>query len=152
MYQGSRGTNPKGPGGGKEGAGYTEPQEGKMAGQPRPITVSTKQERIAMLARQMPEAALTSLSHHIDIEWMKEALLRTRADGATGVDGVTCEEYVRNLEVNLQALLDRAASPFGKTSCDSQSRTRTIRSGRRGRRFIAPPPGGTQMRSQAAKP
>ena len=71
-------------------------------------TVSTKQERIAMLARQMPTVALTSLSHHIDMEWMKEALLRTRADGATGVDGVTCEEYVRNLEVNLQSLLDRA--------------------------------------------
>jgi RNA-directed DNA polymerase len=71
-------------------------------------TVSTKQERIAMLARQMPTVALTSLSHHIDMEWMKEALLRTRADGATGVDGVTCEEYVRNLEVNLQGLLDRA--------------------------------------------
>jgi group II intron reverse transcriptase/maturase len=61
-----------------------------------------------MLARQMPTVALTSLSHHIDMEWMKEALLRTRADGATGVDGVTCEEYVRNLGVNLQSLLDRA--------------------------------------------
>lgn len=71
-------------------------------------TVLTKQERIAMLARQMPTVALTTLSHHIDMEWMKEALLRTRADGATGVDGITCEEYVRNLEVNLQSLLDRA--------------------------------------------
>jgi RNA-directed DNA polymerase len=79
-----------------------------MAETPSSTTVSTKQERIAMLARQMPTVALTSLSHHIDIEWMKEALLRTRADGATGVDGVTCEEYVRNLEVNLQDLLDRA--------------------------------------------
>lgn len=79
-----------------------------MAETPSSTTVSTKQERMAMLARQMPTVALTSLSHHIDMEWMKEALLRTRADGATGVDGVTCEEYVRNLEVNLQALLDRA--------------------------------------------
>jgi len=79
-----------------------------MAETPSSTIVSTKQERIAMLARQMPMVALTSLSHHIDMEWMKEALLRTRADGATGVDGVTCEEYVRNLEVNLQGLLDRA--------------------------------------------
>jgi len=81
-----------------------------MAETPSSTTVSTKQERIAMLARQMPEVALTSLSHHIDMEWMKEALLRTRADGATGVDGITCEEYVQNLEANLQDLLDRAKS------------------------------------------
>jgi retron-type reverse transcriptase len=71
-------------------------------------TVSTKQERIAMLARQMPSVALTSLSHHIDMDWMKEALNRTRRDGAPGTDGVTREEYVKNLEVNLRSLLDRA--------------------------------------------
>jgi RNA-directed DNA polymerase len=81
-----------------------------MAETPSSTTVSTKQERIAMLARQMPEGALTSLSHHIDMEWMKEALLRTRADGAAGVDGVTREEYVQNLETKLQDLLDRAKS------------------------------------------
>jgi RNA-directed DNA polymerase len=31
------------------------------------ITVSTKLERIAKLAREMPQAALTTLAHHIDI-------------------------------------------------------------------------------------
>ena len=30
--------------------------------------VSTKQQRIAELARQMPEAALSTLAHHIDID------------------------------------------------------------------------------------
>lgn len=79
-----------------------------MAEIPCSTTVSTKQERIATLARQMPTVALTSLSHHIDMDWMKEALLRTRADGATGVDSVTHEEYVKDLEVNLQSLLERA--------------------------------------------
>jgi len=81
-----------------------------MAGTPSPKTVSTKRERIAQLAKQMPGEALTSLSHHIDIEWLKEAYRRTRKDGAVGVDGQTAEEYAANLEDNLQSLLDRAKS------------------------------------------
>lgn len=72
--------------------------------------VSTRLERIAKLAREMPEAALTSLSHHIDIEWLEEAWRLTRKDGATGVDGVTAHEYEANLKANLQSLLDRAKS------------------------------------------
>lgn len=81
-----------------------------MVGKPSPETVSTKIERIAELAKQMPSVALTSLLHHIDIEWMHEAHRRTRKDGAPGVDQMTAEEYAKNLEVNLQALLGRAKS------------------------------------------
>lgn len=81
-----------------------------MAGKLGPGTVSTKLERIAKLAKQMPSAVLTSLSHHIDIEWMHEAHRRVRKDGAVGVDGQTADEYARNLEANLQSLLDRAKS------------------------------------------
>lgn len=81
-----------------------------MVGKPSPETVSTKTERIAELAKQMPSVALTSLSHHIDIEWMQEAYRRTRKDGAPGVDQMTAEEYAKNLEANLQALLGRAKS------------------------------------------
>jgi group II intron reverse transcriptase/maturase len=58
----------------------------------------------------MPSAGLTSLSHHIDIEWLREAYRRVRKDGATGVDGQTADEYAVNLENNLQSLLDRAKS------------------------------------------
>lgn len=75
---------------------------------PSPETVSTKLERIAKLAKQMRGAALTSLSHHIDVEWLHEAYRRTRKDGAAGVDGQTAAEYATNLEGNLRALLDRA--------------------------------------------
>jgi hypothetical protein len=45
------------------------------------ITVSTKLERIAKLAREMPQAALTTLAHHIDIDWLREAYRRTRKNG-----------------------------------------------------------------------
>ena len=73
-----------------------------------PGTVSTKQQRIAELSRQMPGAALRTLAHHMDIDWLKEAYRRTRKDGAVGVDGQTAKDYAENLEANLQSLLDRA--------------------------------------------
>jgi len=74
------------------------------------INVSTKLERIAKLAREMPQAALTTLAHHIDIDWLREAYRRTRKDGATGVDRQTANEYAKNLEENLRSLLERAKS------------------------------------------
>jgi group II intron reverse transcriptase/maturase len=74
------------------------------------IPVSTKQERIAELAKQSPQRAFTSLAYLMDIEWLKEAYRRTRKDGAVGVDGVTAAEYEQDLEGNLQRLLDRAKS------------------------------------------
>src|SRR5450759_289175 len=81
-----------------------------MTGTPRPEPVSTKQQRIAELARNCPDMAFTNLAHHIDIEWMLAAHAQTRKDGAVGVDGQTAEEYEVNLEANLQNLLDRAKS------------------------------------------
>src|ERR1700757_3341652 len=73
-------------------------------------TVSTKQERIAGLAKQSPQMAFTSLAYLMGMDWMKEAYRRTRKDGAVGVDGMTAEDYERDLEGNLQRLLDRAKS------------------------------------------
>lgn len=77
---------------------------------PSSTNISTKLDRIATLAEQAPEMALTSLSHHIDVDWLREAYKRTRKDGATGVDGQTAAEYATQLEGNLQSLLDRAKS------------------------------------------
>jgi RNA-directed DNA polymerase len=87
-----------------------KPLEGTMPGTPGPETISTRQQRIAKLARESPQVALTTLAHHIDIDWMLEAYRRTRKDGAVGVDGQTARDYAADLEVNLQSLLDRAKS------------------------------------------
>jgi RNA-directed DNA polymerase len=54
--------------------------------------------------------AFTSLAHLLDIDWLKEAYQRTRKDGAAGVDGMTAEDYERDLEGNLQGLLHRVKS------------------------------------------
>ncbi len=81
-----------------------------MPGTPSPDPISTKRQRIATLARDSPQAALTTLAHHIDIDWMHEAYRRTRKDGAVGVDGQTAADYAADLEGNLHSLLDRAKS------------------------------------------
>jgi RNA-directed DNA polymerase len=70
--------------------------------------VSTKQQRIATLAKQSPQMGFTSLAYLMDIAWLHEAFRRTRKDGAAGVDGMTAAEYEANLEANLQTLLNRA--------------------------------------------
>jgi RNA-directed DNA polymerase len=72
--------------------------------------VYTKQQRIAELAKLMVDASFTSLAYLIDLEWLREAYRCTRKDGAAGVDEVTAEEYEKDLEGNLQSLLDRFKS------------------------------------------
>jgi RNA-directed DNA polymerase len=81
-----------------------------MAGASEPVDVSTKQQRIAELARQSPEMGFTSLAYFIDIDWLREAHRRTRKDGAVGVDGQSGEDYAVDLEGNLRSLLERAKS------------------------------------------
>jgi RNA-directed DNA polymerase len=81
-----------------------------MAGTQRPDPVSTKQQRIAELAKQAPQLGFTSLNHHLDLAWLVEAYNRTRKDGAPGVDGQTGDDYGLSLLDNLTSLLDRAKS------------------------------------------
>ena len=76
----------------------------------RSISVSPKLARIAELARQAPGMAFTTLAHHIDLDFLREAYRRTRKDGAVGVDGQTADQYEQDLEANLQSLLDRLKS------------------------------------------
>ena len=70
----------------------------------------TKQQWIAEQARKHPERVFTSLHHLIDIGWMSEAYRRTRKDGAPGIDGVRADDYEKDLEANLDDLLNRIKS------------------------------------------
>ena len=72
--------------------------------------VSTRQQRIAELAKRAPRMSITTLAHHIDVDWLQTAYGRTRHDGAVGVDGQTAEVYAANLLGNLRGLLERAKS------------------------------------------
>jgi RNA-directed DNA polymerase len=84
--------------------------EGNRAGAAKPETVSTRQQRIAQLAKQSPQRGFTSLAYVIDLDGLYEAYRRTRRDGAPGVDGQTAAGYAADLAGNLQALRDRAQS------------------------------------------
>ena len=100
------------PGDPVEGRGCrtTEPWEGKMPETPSSPCISTKLARIAELAKRAPGMAFTTLAHHIDVDWLREAYHRTRKDGAVGVDEQTASEYAVDLEANLESLLQRAKS------------------------------------------
>jgi RNA-directed DNA polymerase len=81
-----------------------------MVGTPSLQTISTKQLELAQRAERYRHAALSTLAHFIDLDWLREAYRRTRKDGAPGVDGQVAAEYEEDLEANLSSLLDRFKS------------------------------------------
>lgn len=87
-----------------------EPSVGHTPGAQKSESVSTKQRRIAELARKHPQRVFTSLNHYLDYSWLYEAYRRTRKDAAAGIDGVTAERYAQNLRENLEGLLERLKS------------------------------------------
>lgn len=110
MKTGNR--NPTGPGRGKEMAWlmtrYWETQEDTQMSKDDHINnVSTKQDRIASIAKKYSDQPILSIAHHIDLEWLYVAYLKTRKDGAVGVDGKSSEEYSLELRENLKLLLDK---------------------------------------------
>lgn len=101
------------PRGGKAAAVSRNRRIETMAGTSSSKNISTKLQRIAKLAKQMPEATLSTLAHHIDVEWLEEAYRQTRKDGAVGVDGESGKDYGENLEERLRDLLNRAKKGDG---------------------------------------
>ena len=74
------------------------------------MDVSTKQQRIAELAKSSPELSFTSLNHYLDLDWLGEAYRRLRKESAPGYDAQTVEDYGERLDANLPSLLERAKS------------------------------------------
>jgi RNA-directed DNA polymerase len=70
--------------------------------------VATDLTRIGQKARKEPGLVFTSLYHHIcDVDNLRACYDTLGAKKATGVDGVTKEEYGKNLEENLEELSER---------------------------------------------
>ncbi len=70
--------------------------------------MATDLTRIGQKARREPELVFTSVYHHIyDVDNLRACYDTLEAMKATGVDGVTKEEYGRNLEGNLRDLSGR---------------------------------------------
>jgi len=81
-----------------------------MASRSRLESVSTKLRRIAAVSRQSPKMRWTTLAHNIDEDFLREAHRLVRKDAAVGVDGVTASEYGKDLDANLESLLNRFKS------------------------------------------
>lgn len=69
--------------------------------------MTTKLARITEVARTRPQERFTSLMHLIDAGMLRMCHAELKANRATGVDGITKEQYGGNLEANIQSLLER---------------------------------------------
>ena len=69
--------------------------------------METKLARISQLSKENPEMVFTSLGHLINKEMLRDSHIQMDGDKAVGIDGVTKDEYGKNLEANLELLVER---------------------------------------------
>jgi group II intron reverse transcriptase/maturase len=67
----------------------------------------TKLESLTLRAREDPKCQFTSLAHLLSEEFLRECFRELKRDKASGIDGVTVQEYEVNLEENLKDLVGR---------------------------------------------
>ena len=67
----------------------------------------TKLERITQLSRENPDMVFTSIGHLINVEMLRGCHAKMDGDKAVGIDGITKEDYSRDLEKNLSDLVER---------------------------------------------
>lgn len=72
--------------------------------------METKLARIAQLSAENPNMEFTSLGHLINYDMLKSCHVSMDGDKAVGIDGVTKEEYGKNLAENLKGLVERLKS------------------------------------------
>ena len=85
------------------------PAKGNTGRQNAPRTqsrtsVPSALDRVREVAERQKEARFTALLHHVTLDLLREAFLDLKRRAAAGVDGVTWEDYARDLEENLQDL------------------------------------------------
>ena len=69
--------------------------------------METKLARIAQLSKENPDMVFTSVGHLINKEMLTDCHEKMDDDKAVGIDGITKEEYARNLDENLDKLVER---------------------------------------------
>jgi group II intron reverse transcriptase/maturase len=81
-----------------------------MAGASTSGNMSPELRKVAARAKAEPKGRFHSLAHLLDVPSLKRAYSRARSAAAPGVDGITKEQYGKNLERNLQELHARLRS------------------------------------------
>ncbi|MDO4554405.1 MAG: group II intron reverse transcriptase/maturase [Lachnospiraceae bacterium] len=69
--------------------------------------MKTKLERIAEISAQSPKPEFTSLYHYLNKEMLLSCHKELDGNKAVGLDEVTKKEYERNLEQNIEELVDK---------------------------------------------
>jgi RNA-directed DNA polymerase len=92
----------EGSGLGEENA-ISQPRPGPRAG----MSVPSALDRVRRVARQDKDVRFTALLHHVDVDRLREAFRALNPKAATGVDGVTWQDYGEALEDNLRDLHGR---------------------------------------------
>jgi len=64
-------------------------------------------DRVRQAAKRDTKLQFTSLFHHVTVDLLREAFFKIKKKASPGIDGVTWEQYVANLETNLQGLHGR---------------------------------------------
>jgi group II intron reverse transcriptase/maturase len=85
------------------------PAEGNAASETRPghragLSVSSELDRVRRAAQRDRNARFTALLHHVTVDRLEAAYREIRPGAAPGVDGVTWQDYGRDLEANLRDL------------------------------------------------
>ena len=87
--------------------------------------METKLARISQLSKENPDMVFTSIGHLINKDLLKECHAKMDGNKAAGIDGVTKEEYGKNLEENLDNLAGKlrkkvVQAKAGKTGGDTK--------------------------------
>ena len=69
--------------------------------------METKLARISQLSKENPDMVFTSIGHLLNKKLLKFCHEKMDGKKAVGIDGVTKEEYGKNLEQNLTELVER---------------------------------------------
>jgi RNA-directed DNA polymerase len=84
-------------------------QEGDQSRtQCREVDLTAALMRVREAARRNKEVRFTAIFHHIvEVERLEQAFWATRRDAASGIDGMTWEQYGQDLDRNLRGLAER---------------------------------------------
>jgi RNA-directed DNA polymerase len=86
-----------------EGNADSKTRPGHSAG----VSATSALDRVRRVARQDKDVRFTALLHHVDVDRLRTAYWALKPKAAPGTDGVTWEDYGRDLEANLQDLHGR---------------------------------------------
>ncbi len=93
--------------------------------------------QLAQQAKEDPKRTFTSIVHLVDLDLLRQSHRRLRRTASAGVDGVRWADYERNLEKDIQGLLERLksntyrAQPAGNLLvrwCEGEKRAEIVRS------------------------